>query len=59
MTLYDTDYYCERALNERKVAKNATREKSRRIREELDRQNNAMLGPKKIRPILRIVPPTT
>jgi hypothetical protein len=58
MILYDTDYYCERALNERELAMTAPREKTRRIREEFERQNDAMLGPKKIRSILSIVLPT-
>lgn len=55
MTLHDIDGYSEHALNQRGLVKIAEREKTRRIREALDRQYDAMLGPKQIRSILSIV----
>lgn len=54
MTLHDIDYYSEHALNQRKLVKTAQREKTRRIREALDRQY-AVIGPKQIRSILSMV----
>lgn len=54
MTLHDIDYYSEHALNQRKLVKTAQREKTRRIREALDRQYDAVLGPKQV-PILSMV----
>jgi hypothetical protein len=54
MTLQDVGYYSQHALNERQRAKNAQREKARRIREALERKYDAMLSPKQVRSILRI-----
>jgi hypothetical protein len=59
VTLHDTDYYSEHALNQRKLVMTAQREKARRIREALERQYDAMLSPKPIRSILSIVAPKT
>jgi len=59
MTLHDTDYYGARALNQRKVVKTAQLKRARQIREALERQYDAMLGPKPIRSILSIVAPKT
>lgn len=59
MTLRDVDYYSETALNDRELAKKVQRARSRRIREELEHQYDAMLSPKKIRSILSIVAPRT
>lgn len=59
MAVHDTDYYSEHALNRRKLDMTAQREKARLIREALARQHDAMAGPKPIRGILTIVPPTT
>jgi hypothetical protein len=56
MTLRDADYYSERPLNERRVAKTSERIRARIVREALERQYDAMLSPEKIRSILRIVP---
>jgi hypothetical protein len=56
MTLRSADYYSERALNERELAKTAERIRASRVREELERQYDAMLSPKKIRSIMGIVP---
>lgn len=59
MTLHDTDYYSEHALNQRKLVMTAQREKARRIREALEHQYDATLGPKQIRSILSIVAPAS
>jgi hypothetical protein len=59
MTLHDTDYYSEHALNGREVAMTAQREKARKISEALERQYDAMLSPKPIRSILSMVAPTS
>ena len=56
MTLRNADYYSERALNERELAKTAQRISATKVRQELERQYDAMLSPKKIRSILGIVP---
>jgi len=55
MTLRDVDYYSETALNDRELAKKAEQARSRKIREQLDHQYDAMPSPKKIRSILSIV----
>ena len=59
MTLHDTAYYSENALNQRKLVMTAQREKARRIREALERQYDAMLSPKPVRSNLSIVTPTS
>ena len=59
MTLHDVDDYSEHALNQRKLVTTAQWEKAFRIREALERQYEAMLGPKRIRSILSIVTPKT
>jgi hypothetical protein len=56
MTLRETDYYSEDALNQRELARTAQRGGARKIREELERQYDAMLSPMKIRSSLEIVP---
>jgi hypothetical protein len=56
MMLRNADFYSERALNERELVRTAQRIRARKVREELERQYDAMLNPKKIRSILRIVP---
>lgn len=56
MTLRNVDYYSERALNERRLANIAAREKSRKIAEALERQCGEV-EPKRIRQILGIVAP--
>ncbi len=56
MTLLNADYYSESALNEREFVRTPQRIRARKVREELERQYDAMLSPKKIRSILRIAP---
>lgn len=56
MMLRKPDYYSTHALNEREIAMTSERMRARKVREALERQYDAMLSPKKIRSMLRIVP---
>ena len=58
MTLRNADYYSERALNERKVLSTAENFRARKLREALEHQYDTLLSPKKIRSILKSVPPS-
>jgi len=55
MALRDADYYSEHGLNQRNLIMIAQRENARTIREALEQKHDALIGPKQIRVIIRIV----
>jgi len=55
MDLRDADYYDAHRLNRRNLIMIAQRENARTIREALEHQHDALVGPRQIRVIIRIV----